>query len=212
MSDEVILYYNPMSRAQIAHLMLEEVGAPYRLELVSFAKAEHKTAAFLALNPMGKLPTIVHRGVTVTEAPAICAYLADAFPQAKLAPPVDDPRRGTYYRWLFFAASCVEYASLDKALGRAPGVASRIGYGSYDDTLKAIERAIQPGPWILGEQFTAADVYLGAQLQWGMMTKSIEARPAFTAYTAQLARRPGFQRYQQQTQAMMEQVKSAHGA
>ncbi|HLL24754.1 MAG TPA: glutathione S-transferase N-terminal domain-containing protein, partial [Kofleriaceae bacterium] len=107
MSDELVLYYNPMSRAQIAHYMLEEVGAPYRLEHVKFEQREHKSEQFLAINPMGKLPTLVHGSVVVTEAPAICAYLADAFPAAKLAPPVDDRRRGTYYRWLFFAASCV---------------------------------------------------------------------------------------------------------
>jgi glutathione S-transferase len=157
---------------------------------------------------MGKLPTLVHRGVTVTEAAAICAYLADAFPNAGLAPAVDDAQRGTYYRWLFFAASCVEYAALDKSMNRDPGVASRIGYGSYEDTLGAIERAIEPGPWVLGDKFSAADVYLGAQLQWGMMTKSIEARPAFAEYVGRIAQRPAFGRYQEQTKKHIEAIKA----
>src|SRR5205085_10987449 len=128
---------------------------------------------FLALNPMGKLPTLVHRGVVITEASAICAYLADAFPAAKLAPPVDDPRRGTYYRWLFFVASCLEYAAFDRSMQREGAQPSRVGYGTYEDTLNAVEKAITPGPWILGEQFTAADVYLGSHLSWGMMVTSI---------------------------------------
>jgi glutathione S-transferase len=132
--------------------------------------------------------------VVVTEAAAICAYLADAFPQAKLAPPVDSPQRGTYYRWLFFTASCLEYASLDKQLNRTVDQPSRIGYGTYDDTLAAVERALVPGPYLLGEQFTAADVYLGAQLGWGMMVNSIEPRAAFAAYNARLMQRPAFAR------------------
>lgn len=208
MSNELVLYYNPMSRAGIAHYMLEEVGAPYRIELINFERREHKTEKFLAINPMGKLPVLVHRGVVVTEAAAICAYLADAFPQATLAPPVDDPRRGTYYRWLFFTASCLEYAALDHAMKRDPAQPSRIGYGSYEDTLNAIEHALAPGPWLLGDQFTAADVYLGSHLAWGMMVKSIEARPAFVAYQDRFTQRPAYQRQREQTMKYMEQLKS----
>ena len=195
MSDELVLYYNPQSRARITHWMLEEVGAPYRLELVRFDKREHKAEKFLAINPMGKLPALVHRGVVVTEAAAICAYLADAFPQAGLAPPVDSPQRGTYYRWLFFTASCVEYAVLDKQMNREVDQPGRIGYGTYDDTLTALERALTPGPWILGEKFSAADVYVAAQIGWGMMTKGIEPRPVFAEYQARVMQRPAFQRF-----------------
>src|SRR5688500_18243314 len=102
MGDEIVFYHNPLSRGRIAHWMLEEVGAPYRIELLDLEKGEHKKPAYLAINPMGKIPTITHRGVVITEAADICTYLADAFPAAKLAPSIDDPARGTYLRWLFF--------------------------------------------------------------------------------------------------------------
>ena len=118
MSDEVVFYHNPRSRAQMAHWMLEEVGAPYRIVPISFEKGEHKSPEFLKVNPMGKLPTIVHRGIVVTETGAIIAYLADAFPAAGLAPAVSDPARGAYYRWLFFGAGCIEPALLDRMMKR----------------------------------------------------------------------------------------------
>lgn len=207
MTDEIVLYYNPMSRAGIAHYMLEEIGAPYRMELLSFDRKEHKSEKFLAVNPMGKVPTLVHRGVVITEAAAICAYLADAFPKANLAPAVDDPQRGTYYRWMFFSASCLEYAALDHSLKREPVPPSRIGYGTYEDTLAALEHGLAPGPFILGDKFSAADVYVGAQLSWGMMVKAIEPRPAFTAYTARIAERPAFKRYREQTEKYIAQLK-----
>ncbi len=137
MSDKVIFYHNPMSRGRIAHWMLEEVGAPYETKILSFEKREHKAPEFLAVNPMGKIPAIVHRGTVVTESAAICAYLADAFPKAQLAPAPSDPARGTYYRWLFFGAGCIEPALVDKMFTRAPverpGV---LGYGNYEDTLE----------------------------------------------------------------------------
>ncbi|MDQ3367501.1 MAG: glutathione S-transferase family protein [Myxococcota bacterium] len=210
MSDEIVLYYNPMSRARIAHWMLEEVGAPYRLELVSFDKREHKADAFLALNPMGKLPTLVHRGTVVTESAAICAYLADAFPAAGLAPAVDDPVRGTYYRWLFFGAGCVEAAAVDKMFSRPdverPGA---LGYGSYQDTMNTLERAITPGPFLLGERFSAADVYIGSQIGWGLMAKSVESRPAFVEYVGRCSARPAFQRFIKQAQDVAAQLEAA---
>jgi glutathione S-transferase len=208
MSDELVLYYNPQSRARMAHWMLEEVGAPYRIELVRFDKREHKTDRYLALNPMGKLPTLVHRGTVVTEASAIFAYLADSFPQAGLAPPVDSPQRGTYYRWLFFAASTLEYAAFDKSANRTSDTPGRIGYGTYEDTLGALEKAVTPGPYILGDKFSAADIYVGSQIGWGLMTKSIEARPAFVAYSGRLMSRPSFARVNEQGAKYSEQLKS----
>jgi glutathione S-transferase len=203
MSEPIIFFHNPMSRGRIVHWMLEEVGEPYEIKLLSFDKAEHKAAGYVALNPMGKIPTIVHRGVVVTECAAILAYLADAFPAAHLAPAVDDPRRGTYYRWLFFGAGCVEPAVTDKVLGRAP-VERRgtIGYGTYEDTMNALEKAVTPGPFILGDQFTAADVYLASQIGWGLMTKGIEPRPAFSTYVERAGARPAFQRALAQSAAL----------
>src|SRR5215475_11414660 len=161
MSEEIVFYHNPLSRARIVHWMLEEAGAPYRMELVNFEKGEHKKPAFLAVNPMGKLPAIVHRGVAVTESAAICAYLADAFPAAGLAPPVSAPERGAYYRWMFFGAGCVDPALMDRMMSR-PAVPrpSSNGYGCYEDTMNALEKALSPGPYILGDRFSAADVYV----------------------------------------------------
>lgn len=151
---------------------------------------------------MGKLPTIVHRGVVVTEAAAIIAYLADAFPQAGLAPAPGDPMRGAMLRWLFFGAGCLEPAAIDKAFDRPPVERKgALGYGSYDDTMDTLEKALTPGPWLLGEHFTAADVYIGAQLDWGLQFGTIEKRPVFAAYVARWTERPANERVRAQNEA-----------
>ncbi len=209
MSDEVVFYYNPMSRARIVHWMLEEVGAPYRMKLVSFDKGEHKTPAFLAVNPMGKLPAVVHRGVTVTETAAICAYLADAFPGAGLAPASSSPERGSYYRWLFFGAGCVEPALMDRMMSRpAPERPGAMGYGCYEDTMNALEKALTPGPFILGERFSAADVYIGSQIGFGTMMKCLDPRPVFGAYLARVTERPAYKRANEQAERIIAQLKA----
>ncbi|MDB4984939.1 MAG: glutathione S-transferase [Myxococcaceae bacterium] len=208
MSDEIVFYHNPMSRGRIVHWMLEEVGAAYRIEVLRFDKGEHKTPAFLAINPMGKVPAIVHRGVVITEAAAICTYLADAFPSAGLAPTVGEPVRGTYLRWLFFAAGCVEPAITDKMFSRPPPErTSAVGYGSYDDTINTLEQALLPGPFILGERFSAADVYVGSCIGWGTMSKGIPERPRFSAYLARLAERPAYKRFTEQSKALAAALK-----
>jgi glutathione S-transferase len=210
MSEEIVLYYNPMSRARIAHWMLEEVGAPYRIELVSFEKGEHKKPTFLAINPMGKLPTIIHRGIVVTESGAICAYLADAFPAARLAPRIEEPARGTYFRWLFFGAGCVEPAMMDRTLNRPqPERTTALGYGTYADTVNALEKALAPGPYILGDRFSAADVYIGSQIGYGLMVKSLEPRPIFQDYVARVSERPAYKRFAEQSQKLTAQIKAA---
>jgi glutathione S-transferase len=207
MSDEIVFHHNPMSRGRIAHLMLEEVGAPYRIVLHSFDRREHKTPEYLAINPMGKIPAIEHRGVVVTEAAAICAYLADAFPAAGLAPAPTDPARGPYMRWLFFGAGCIEPAMTDRALQRPPVERpSTIGYGSYEDVLGALETAVTPGPFILGDRFSAADVYVGSQIGWGLMTKALEPRPVFVSYAARLRDRPAFARMAAQVEELAKKV------
>jgi glutathione S-transferase len=204
MSDEIVLYTNPMSRGRIAHWMVEEVGAPYRVELLDFTKREHKAPAYLAVNPMGKVPTLVHRGTVVTEVGAICAYLADAFPAAGLAPAATDPARGTYLRWLFFAATCIEPALIDRMLSReVPDRPSALGYGTYSDTFDTLEKALSPGPNILGERFSAADVYVSAEITWGFMTKSLEPRPVFSDYVRRHTERPAFKRYMERTKALL---------
>ncbi|MET0286828.1 MAG: glutathione S-transferase family protein [Polyangiales bacterium] len=210
MSEEIVFYYNPMSRARIVHLMLEELGVPYKTELVRFDKNEHKQPAFLNINPMGKLPTVVHRGVVITEGAAICTYLADAFPAAKLAPALDDPSRGTYLRWLFFGAGCLEPALVDKGFQRTPvDRPAGIGYGTYEDTLNTLEQALKPGPWLLGDRFSAADVYIGSQIGWGLMAKSLEPRPAFTQFVERLSKRDAFKRFQAATEKALAQIKAS---
>jgi glutathione S-transferase len=196
MSEPLTFYTNPMSRGLMVHWMLEETGVPYEMKILDFDKREHKAPEYLAINPMGKVPAIVHRGVVVTEVAAICAYLADAFPEAGLAPALDDPARGTYYRWLFFGAGCVEPAALDKAFARPAVREGALGYGTYEQTMDALERAVTPGPFILGERFSAADVYIGSQITWGMQQEAIERRPAFEAYSARCTARPAYVRSQ----------------
>lgn len=202
MNDEITLYHNPQSRGLIALWMLEEVGATYRVEVLDFDKREHKAPSYLKLNPMGKIPTIVHRGTVITEAAAICAYLADAFPQAKMAPALDDPRRGTYYRWLFFGAGCIEPALLEKGTTRDAAEKRRVAWGGYDDVLNALETALQPGPYILGDQVSAADIYVGAEISWGLMVGSLEPRPIFVEYANRLRARPASQRVGAKNEAL----------
>jgi glutathione S-transferase len=193
MADPVLLYTNPMSRGQIARWMLEEVGAPYEAVVLDYAGGM-KTADYRAINPMGKVPAIVHGGKVVTECAAICAYLADAFPAAGLAPAIDD--RADYYRWLFFAAGPVEAAVTNKAMGFVlpEGRERSAGYGSLDDTLDTLETAVTGRSWICGGTFTAADVYVGAQIDWGLSFGTIPSRPAFEAYAARLRERPAYKR------------------
>lgn len=199
MSDEILLYHNPRSRAAMAHWMLEEVGAPYRIHHIDFERGDNRTPEFLAVNPMGKIPAIVHRGVVVTETAAIIAYLADAFPEAGLAPDTADPARGTYLRWLVFGASCFEPALLDRMLKRPETPKGMTGYGSYEDTVGALEQALTPGPYLLGERFSAADVYIGAELGWAMQlgAPSLKGNPVFDAYVARVTERDAYRRANQ---------------
>ncbi len=195
-SDEIVFYTNPQSRGRIVRWMLEEVGQPYRTEVLEYGGGM-KSADYLAINPMGKVPAIVHRGVVVTETAAICAYLADAFPQAGLAPACGDPARGSYLRWLFFAAGPVEAAVSAKAMNllAPPEKAGMIGYGSFEQMLDALEGVVaQTSPWLLGEHFSAADIYVGSQILWGLMFKSLPERPGFADYAARLRARPAWQR------------------
>ncbi len=190
MTDELVFYTNPMSRGRIVRWMLEEVGQPYRTELIDYATM--KDAAYRAINPMAKVPAIRHGDVVVTETAAICAYLADAFPQAQLAPAPTDRLRGTYYRWLFFAAGPVEAAATNKSLGFVPPADRRasVGYGSLEEVVNALELAVTDREFIVGDRFTAADVYTGSHIAWGMQFGTFERRPAFERYAAGIMARP----------------------
>jgi len=195
MADTLTFYTNPMSRGQIVRWMLEEVGQPYETEILDYASTM-KQAPYLAINPMGKVPAIRHGDAVVTECAAICAYLADAFPEAGLAPPATSKARAPYYRWLFFAAGCVEPATSNKAAGFVPSDQHKrmFGYGSYEQTLDALEGAVSDVEYLAGGTFSAADVYVGSQLGFGLQFGTIEKRPAFEAYLARLVERPAYLR------------------
>jgi glutathione S-transferase len=198
MSDELIFYTNPMSRGQIVRWMLEEVGAPYETRVLDYATTL-KSPEYLAINPIGKVPAIRHKGQVVTECAAICAYLADAFPEAGLAPPVNSIDRAPYYRWLFFAAGPVEAATTNKSAGFVATQAQErmMGYGTFEATIDAMEGAVGAGDYLAGGRFSAADLYLGSQISFGLRFGSLEARPAFEAYVARLTARPAYQRAQE---------------
>lgn len=198
MAKDLVFYTNPQSRAVVVHWMLEEVGCPYRIEVLEFG-APMKSPEYLAINPMGKVPAIRHGETVVTETPAICAYLADAFPEAGLAPAPAD--RGDYYRWLFFTAGCVEPALSNHAAGWDPVTledARSFGYGSYQAVIDTLAKALDGRRYIAGDRFSAADVYLGAMVNWGMMTGGIEKRPEFQAYCENLVNRPAALRAREQ--------------
>jgi glutathione S-transferase len=189
------LYHIAPSRSSIVHWMLEEVGEPYDIHLLSMKRGEQRAPGYLAVNPMGKVPAIRHGDVVITEAAAICAYLADEFPQAKLNVPVGDPRRGLYLKWLFFGPSCVEPAVTDRAFPRREGASpGMLGYGDYDTVVSVVADAVAKGPYLMGEQFTAADVVIGSGLRWGMQFRLLPERPEFVAYVGRLAQRPALQR------------------
>ncbi len=192
MTDELVFYTNPQSRGRIVRWMLEEAGAPYRTEILQYGAM--KTPEYLAINPMGKVPAITHGDVVVTECAAICAYLADVFADAALAPPTN--ARGAYYRWLFFAAGPLEAAILNHSLGFevAPEQQMAAGYGSYETAMDMLEKAVPETGFLCGEQFTAADVYVGSQINFGLEFGIIDKRAAFRRYSERLKARPAFAR------------------
>jgi len=204
-ADEIVFYTNPQSRGAMTHWMLEEVGCPYRAVVKAFGP-EMKAPDYLAINPMGKVPAIQHGDAVVTETGAILAYLADAFPQNKLAPPIG--QRSAYYRWLFFVAGCGEPAMGNKAAGwdpSTPELQGRFGYGSYNATMDTLEKAVAGKRYIAADHFTAADLYVASLLNFGMMFDVIEKRPAFEAYVKPHFERPASQRAQKK----MEQLRAA---
>jgi glutathione S-transferase len=204
MADELVFYTHPMSRGRIVRWVLEELGRPYRTELLDFGTTM-KAPGYLAINPMGKVPTIRHGDTVVTECGAICAYLADAFPEAGLAPPPGDRLRGPYYRWMFFAAGPVEAAVTDRALGVEVPQERRgtVGYGSFAQVIATLESAVSGRDYLVGDRFTAADVYVGSQIGWGMRFGSIEKRPAFERYWERIGSRPAALRAQEIDNALM---------
>lgn len=211
MADELIFYTNPMSRGQIVRWMLEEVGAPYEPRILNYGTTM-KDTAYLAINPMGKVPAIVHDGRVVTECAAICAYLADAFPDAGLAPPA--AARADYYRWLFFTAGPVEQAITAKHFGIEPDADQQrmAGFGSLDAALDALEGAVAGRAFVAGDRFSAADVYVGSQIDWGLQFGTVPSRPAFEAYVAPLRERAAYKRAKDIDNALIAEMQAANPA
>ena len=189
------LYHASPSRSSVTLWMLEELGQPYDIHLLHLSKNEQAQPDYLAINPMGKVPALKHGDTVITEVAAICTYLADEFPDAKLNVPVGTPRRGVYLKWLFFGPSCMEPAVIDRASPRKEEARrGMLGYGDFDTTMNVVAAAVAKGPWIMGEQFTAADVVVGSQIRWGMMFKLVPERKEFLDYSARIAARPAAQR------------------
>ncbi len=207
MANELVFYTNPQSRGRIVRWMLEETGAPYATEIVDYGTTM-KGQDYLEINPMGKVPAIVHGGKVVTECAAICAYLAEAFPEAGLAPRAEE--RADYYRWLFFAAGPVEQAVTNHAAQFVPRPEQgrMFGYGNYELTVDVLEKAVSAHPYVAGERFTAADVYVGSAIGWGTMFGTLPKRDAFMAYFGRLSAREAFQRAQAKDDALVAEMQA----
>jgi glutathione S-transferase len=193
-SRHVTLFHSPQSRSAGALILLEELGADYELHVLNLKKGEQRGAAYLAVNPMGKVPAIVHEGALVTEQGAVYTYLADLYPEAGITPAIGDPLRGPYLRWLFYYGSSFEPALMDRALKREPASASTLPYGDYDTMLKTLTDQLGRGPYLLGERFTAADVLWATALRWTTMFKLVPETPVITDYIASVTSRPAFAR------------------
>ncbi len=192
---KLTLYHAAPSRSSIVRWMLEEIGEPYDIHPLSLGKGDNRAPDYLAVNPMGKVPALRHGDVVITEAAAICTYLADEFPRAKLNVPIGEPRRGAYLKWLFFGPSCIEPAMMDRAFPRKEEARrAALGYGDFDTVMNVVAKAVASAPYIMGDQFTAADVVIGSGLRFGMQFKLLPERGEFTAYTGRLAQRPALRR------------------
>jgi glutathione S-transferase len=200
---DLTLYHAAPSRSSVVLWMLEELGQPYDLHLLSLKKGDNRAADYLKVNPMGKVPALRHGDVVITEGAAICTYLADAFPQAKLNVPIGDPRRGPYLKWLFFGPTCLEAAIIDRSFprsGEPPRAA--LGYGDHESVMNVLSEAVGKGPYLMGEQFTAADVVIGSAIRWGMLFKGVPERPEFVAYAGRLAERAAARRATEKDQEL----------
>lgn len=186
----VTLYHSPNTRSTGALILLEELGADYDLHVLDMKAGEQRRAAYLAVNPMGKVPALRHGDALVTEQAAVFLYLADLYAEAGLAPPIGDPLRGPYLRWMVYYGSSFEPALVDRALKRDPAPSSTSPYGDYETMLATLTGQLARGPWMLGERFSAADVLWGTALRWTTMFKLVPESPLFADYIARVAARP----------------------
>lgn len=210
MSDEIVFYTHPQSRGRTVRWMLEEIGQPYRTEILGYGQSM-KGPEYLAINPMGKVPAITHGGTAVTEVSAICAYLADAFPATNLAPPSGSRDRGPYYRWLFFTAGPLEAAMINQSLGFVVPKEreAMAGYGTMGAVLDTIEGAVEGRAHLAGDHFTAADLYVAAFLGFGMMFGALEKRPAFEAFVGKHMGRPAAVKAREIDDGLMAELEAA---
>jgi glutathione S-transferase len=200
------LYHASPSRSSVVLWMLEEIGEPYDIKLLSLQKEENRKPDYLAINPMGKVPALKHGDTVITELAAICTYLADEFPAKKLNVPIGTPQRGAYLKWLFFGPGCLEPAVIDRAAPRKEEPRrAMLGYGDFDTTMNTIAAAVAKGPWLMGEQFTAADVVIGSNIRWATIFKLIPERSEFAAYSQRIAARPAAQRAEAKDKEMAAQ-------
>lgn len=201
-----VLYHMPQTRGGTSIWMNEELGGVCDIKLVNLKSGEHKKPDYLAINPMGKIPALTHDGVTVTEAGAICAYLSDAYADKGLAPALNDPKRGAYFRWMFFAPSCIEPAMMDIFNKRQNENPASIGYGNADQVIEVAKSALTNGPYLLGDQFSAADVVFGSTLNFAMRFGAFEKEEPFTSYVAALTARPAFVRAMEKNAQYMKEL------
>ncbi|MGL3212687.1 glutathione S-transferase family protein [Bradyrhizobium sp. BR 1433] len=210
-TDRITLYYSPQSRATGTRVLLEDLGAPYDLHVLNMKAGEQRKAAYLAINPLGKVPAIRHGDALVTEQVAIFIYLADLFPQAGLTPALNDPRRGPYLRWIAYYGASFEPAVIDHFMKREPAPITQSPYADYDTMLGALESQLAKGPYLLGEEITAADILWGIALSWTMMFGIVPKRDVFVRYAERIAARPAFQRISKADDEMAAQHAAAAG-
>jgi glutathione S-transferase len=205
-------FHSPNTRSAGVAILLDELNAPHETRIINMAANEQRQAAYLAINPMGKVPAILHGDALVTEQAAIFIYLADLFPAAGLAPAIDDPLRGPYLRWLIYYGSCLEPAAIDHFLKRDPRPARMSPYGDYENVIQTIAEQLRPGPYLLGERFTAADILWGTALKWMTGFKIVPALPEIVTYAERIATRPAFARVAAQDAELAAEHAKATGA
>ena len=206
-TDTITLFHSPNSRSTGALTLLEELGAPYDLHVLNMQAGEQRQPAYLAVNPMGKVPAILHGDALVTEQVAIYIYLADLFPEAGLVPGLNDKRRGPYLRWMAFYAACFEPAMVDRAMKREPGSAMMSPYGDSDTVVATVTGQLDAGPYMLGQSFSALDVLWGTALQWMTAFGLLPATPVVKAYLERVTTRPAFARVKDKDAALAGQHK-----
>ncbi|MFL9951602.1 glutathione S-transferase family protein [Paraburkholderia agricolaris] len=188
----ITLFHSPQCRSVSALTLLEELGVPYQLQVLNMKAGEQRKAPYLAINPLGKVPAILHGDALITEQVAIFIYLADLFPEAGLAPALDDPSRGPYLRWLVYYAACYEPALVDKAMKREPAPLATSPYGDFDSMLGTLTSQLEASPYLLGDRMSAADILWGIALHWGMMFKLVPETPVVVEYANRICSRPSF--------------------